>query len=69
MTTATGSGKSLCFLAWVIDQLTKDKKNNGIVVLPDPGAHVGSGQRLVRLSDKKSLAYPGGQEYSVWWDD
>ena len=43
VTTATGSGKSLCFLAYVVDQLTKDKSANRLVVLPDPGAHVGPG--------------------------
>ena len=34
---------------------------NSLVVLPDPVLMWGQAERLVRLSDKKTLAYPGGQ--------
>lgn len=61
VTTATGSGKSLCFLAYVFDQLTKDKDATALLCFPTQALMWGQAERLVRLSDKKTLAYPGGQ--------
>ena len=61
VTTATGSGKSLCFLAYVFDQLTKDKSATALLCFPTQALMWGQAERLVRLSDKKTLAYPGRQ--------
>jgi hypothetical protein len=61
VTTATGSGKSLCFLAYVFDQLTKDKNATALLCFPTQALMWGQAERFVRLSDKKTLAYPGGQ--------
>jgi len=61
ITTATGSGKSLCFLAWVFDQLAKDKDATALLCFPTQALMWGQAERLVRLSEPKSLAYPCGQ--------
>ncbi len=61
VTTATGSGKSLCFLAWVFDQLAKDKDATALLCFPTQALMWGQAERLVRLSDPSSLACPGGQ--------
>jgi superfamily II DNA/RNA helicase len=61
VTTATGSGKSLCFLAYVFDQLSKDKSATALLCFPTQALMWGQAERLVRLSDEKSLAYPHGQ--------
>lgn len=61
ITTATGSGKSLCFLAWVFDHLTKDKNATALLCFPTQALMWSQAERLVRLSGTKSLAYPRGQ--------
>jgi superfamily II DNA/RNA helicase len=61
VTTATGSGKSLCFLAWVFDQLAKEKDATALLCFPTQALMWGQAERLVRLSDPKSLARPGGR--------
>lgn len=62
VTTATGSGKSLCFLAYVFDQLTKDKSATALLCFPTQALMWGQAERLVRVSDEKTLAYPGGPD-------
>jgi superfamily II DNA/RNA helicase len=61
VTTATGSGKSLCFLAWVFDQLAKDKDATALLCFPTQALMWGQAERLVRLSEPITLAYPGRQ--------
>jgi len=61
VTTATGSGKSLCFLAYVFDQLTKDKNATALLCFPTQALMWGQAERLTRISDKETLVYPGGQ--------
>src|SRR5262245_42202082 len=53
ITTATGSGKSLCFLAWVFDRLTKDKNATALLCFPTQALMWGQVERLVRLSEKQ----------------
>src|SRR5437763_13142505 len=61
ITTATGSGKSLCFWAWVFDQLSRNRGATALLCFPTQALMWGQAERLVRLSDARSLAYPGGQ--------
>jgi superfamily II DNA/RNA helicase len=61
VTTATGSGKSLCFWAWVFDQLAQDKHATALLCFPTQALMWGQAERLVRLSEPKSLAYPRRQ--------
>lgn len=58
LTSATGSGKSLCFWAWVIDHLLKDPKATAILCFPTQALMWGQAKRLERLSDAGSLAHP-----------
>lgn len=61
VTTATGSGKSLCFLAYIVDQLLKDREATALLCFPTQALMWGQAERLVRLSDQETLAYPGKQ--------
>jgi hypothetical protein len=61
ITTATGSGKSLCFWAWVFDQLSKNPDSTALLCFPTQALMWGQAERLVRLSEAKSLTYPGQQ--------
>ena len=61
ITTATGSGKSLCFWTWVFDQLVKNPGSTALLCFPTQALMWGQAERLVRLSEADSLAYPGGQ--------
>lgn len=62
ITTATGSGKSLCFWAWVFDQLTKDKRATALLCFPTQALMWAQAERLVRLSEPTSLAHPCGEQ-------
>ena len=61
ITTATGSGKSLCFWSWVFDCLGRQPGSTALLCFPTQALMWGQAERLVRLSDGSSLAYPGGQ--------
>lgn len=58
LTSATGSGKSLCFWAWVMDRLLKDPKATALLCFPTQALMWGQAKRLERLSDAGSLAHP-----------
>ncbi|MGD0951055.1 MAG: DEAD/DEAH box helicase [Methanotrichaceae archaeon] len=55
MTTATGSGKSLCFLAWVFDQLLRDENATSLLCFPTQALMWSQAGRLADLSEKESL--------------
>jgi superfamily II DNA/RNA helicase len=61
ITTATGSGKSLCFWSWVFDCLGRQPGSTALLCFPTQALMWGQAERLVRLSERRSLAYPGGQ--------
>src|SRR6266568_8496332 len=50
MTTATGSGKSLCFWAWIFDQLSKHPDSTALLCFPTQALMWSQAERLVRLS-------------------
>lgn len=58
LTSATGSGKSLCFWTWVFDQLLKDPNATAILCFPTQALMWGQAKRLERISDSVSLARP-----------
>lgn len=63
ITTATGSGKSLCFLAWIFDQLLSDTRATALICFPTQALMWGQAERLARLSDPSSLAkYRGNHQ-------
>ncbi len=61
ITTATGSGKSLCFWSWVFDCLGRQPGSTALLCFPTQALMWGQAERLIRLSERRSLAYPGGQ--------
>jgi DEAD/DEAH box helicase domain-containing protein len=61
ITTATGSGKSLCFWSWVFDRLSKTPDATAILCFPTQALMWGQAERLARLSDQKRLAKPDGE--------
>jgi ATP-dependent helicase YprA (DUF1998 family) len=78
VTTATGSGKSLCFWAWAVDRLTREAGSTALACFPTQALMWGQAERLARVSDPASLkryganatAYGGlirlGQESVPW---
>jgi DEAD/DEAH box helicase domain-containing protein len=61
ITTATGSGKSLCFWSWVFDRLSQNANATAILCFPTQALMWGQAQRLARLSDQKRLTKPDGE--------
>jgi DEAD/DEAH box helicase domain-containing protein len=61
ITTATGSGKSLCFWSWVFDRLNQHASATAILCFPTQALMWGQAERLARLSDQKRLAKPDGE--------
>ncbi|VVB91545.1 ATP-dependent RNA helicase RhlB [uncultured archaeon] len=55
LTSATGSGKSLCFWAWVIDRLSKNTNATALLCFPTQALMWGQADRLARISKKSSL--------------
>jgi len=55
MTTATGSGKSLCFLGWVFDQLLRDENATALLCFPTQALMWSQAGRLSDLSEEESL--------------
>ena len=51
LTSATGSGKSLCFWTWVVDQLSKDTNATALLCFPTQALMWGQADRLARISD------------------
>lgn len=62
ITTATGSGKSLCFWIWILDQLLKDTDSTALLCFPTQALMWSQAERLARLSEPKSLCLPAGKE-------
>jgi len=55
ITTATGSGKSLCFWAWVFECLRRDPKATALLCFPTQALMWGQAERMRRISDSDSL--------------
>jgi len=51
LTSATGSGKSLCFWSWVVDQLVKDTNATALLCFPTQALMWGQADRLTRISN------------------
>ncbi|MGK3964046.1 helicase-related protein [Sorangium sp. So ce118] len=64
LTTATGSGKSLAFWAWVIEALRRDPQATAIACFPTQALLWGQADRMTRLSQPGSLVRRGEQAYS-----
>lgn len=79
ITSATGSGKSLCFWTWVIDQLLRDPRATALVCFPTQALMWGQAERLAQISVPSSrrvydealgLAYSGALSFgtrSIGW--
>jgi DEAD/DEAH box helicase len=61
LTTATGTGKSLCFWMWVFHHLLKDPNATALLCFPTQALAWSQAERLVHISECESLAYPGRQ--------
>lgn len=61
ITTATGSGKSLCFWSWVLDRLAQNPDATAILCFPTQALMWGQSERLARLSNPKRLVKPDGE--------
>jgi len=61
ITTATGSGKSLCFWSWVFDRLSKNPDATAILCFPTQALMWGQAERLARLTDPKRLVKPDNE--------
>lgn len=59
LSTATGSGKSLCFWSWVIDQLSRDTDATAILCFPTQALMWSQADRIAKMSDKETLAKQG----------
>lgn len=55
MTTATGSGKSLAFLAWAVEILVRNTRSTVIATFPTQALLWGQAKRLASLSNPDSL--------------
>ncbi len=55
LTSATGSGKSLCFWTWVIDNLSENPEATALLCFPTQALMWGQAERLRRISEKGSL--------------
>ncbi len=64
LTTATGSGKSLAFWAWVMKALRRSQGATAIASFPTQALLWGQADRLARLSDPASLVRRGRQTYA-----
>ncbi|MCO6458564.1 MAG: DEAD/DEAH box helicase [Pirellulaceae bacterium] len=59
ITTATGSGKSLCFWSWVFEHLRRDPRATALLCFPTQALMWGQAKRLRRLSLPASLVQLG----------
>jgi len=66
LTSATGSGKSLCFWAWVIDRLVKNPKATAILCFPTQALMWGQADRLARISEESSLKVYNAQPRNAY---
>jgi len=64
LTSATGSGKSLCFWAWVLDHLLDDSRATALLCFPTQALMWGQANRLARFSALASLAEQGNVAYA-----
>ncbi len=62
LTTAAGLGKSLCFWAWVFEHLYRDANATSLLCFPTQALMWSQVERLTRLSEPTSLAFPGEQK-------
>lgn len=64
LTSATGTGKSLAFWAWVVAQLSSAKRTTALACFPTQALLWGQADRLARISDPDSLVRIGEQVYA-----
>lgn len=64
LTTATGSGKSLAFWAWVFEALRRDPNATAIACFPTQALLWGQADRMAKLSQDESLEQYGEQSYA-----
>lgn len=55
LTSSTGSGKSLCFWAWIMDVLAKEERATALACFPTQALMWGQAERLAKISDPSSL--------------
>jgi superfamily II DNA or RNA helicase len=55
LTTSTGSGKSLVFWSWVVNELSKYKNTTAILCFPTQALMWGQAERIARASDLNTL--------------
>ena len=55
LTSAAGSGKSLCFWTWIIDQLLRDPRATALACFPTQALMWGQADRLAQISTPSSL--------------
>ena len=58
LTSGTGSGKSLCFLSWVIDHLAQDDSSTALLLFPTQALLWDQADRLARVSGDAVTKYP-----------
>ena len=66
LTTSSGLGKSLCFWIWVFEHLCKDTNATALLCFPTQALMWSQVERLARLSEPKSLAFPGKQKTAAY---
>jgi len=64
MTTATGSGKSLPFWAWIVEALARDPEATAIACFPTQALLWGQADRMRQISTQESLVTYDGQAYA-----
>lgn len=64
LTSSTGSGKSLCFWTWVIDNLYRNPDHTALVCFPTQALVWSQADRLARASDSDSLKGDNEEYYS-----
>lgn len=64
LTSATGTGKSLCFWAWVIDHLVKNPDATALLCFPTQALMWSQAERLAKISKKSSLRIHNDVAYS-----
>ncbi|MBF0298280.1 MAG: DEAD/DEAH box helicase [Oligoflexia bacterium] len=52
LTSATSSGKSLCFWSWILDQLTRDPEATALLCFPTQALMWGQARRIAEVSEK-----------------
>jgi superfamily II DNA/RNA helicase len=62
LTSATGSGKSLAYWAWLLDRLARDPTATAVVAVPTQALLWSQAERIARLSIPSTLVSRGGDD-------